>query len=149
MNRKINEDEIRASQYLQTLKHTSLEYEPLGNVTPDFVLDNKIAIEVRRLNKNYKSDEHLVRIENIEIPITISNIDEVHQNIQLVIEEKDKKISANFGLYDEWWLILIDHITHSMNSQDFERVKQMKLDKLKFTKVIILSPDGDFKAFKL
>ena len=149
MNRKINEDEIRASQYLQTLKHTSLEYEPLGNVTPDFVLDKKIAIEVRRLNKNYKSDEHLVRIENTEIPITISNIDEVHQNIKLVIEEKDKKISNNFSLYNEWWLILIDHITHAMNSENFERVKQMKLDKLKFSKVIILSPDGDFKAFKL
>ena len=118
-------------------------------MTPDFVLDNKIAIEVRRLNKNYKSDEHLVRIENTEIPITISNMDEIHQNIQLVIEEKNKKITANFSLYDEWWLILIDHITHAMNSQDFERVKQMKLDKLKFAKVIILSPDGDFKAVKL
>ena len=149
MNRKINEDEIRASQYLKTLQHSSLQYEPLGNVTPDFVLDGKIAIEVRRLNKNYKNDEHLVRIENTEIPITISNIDEIHQNIQLVIEEKDKKINDNFRLYDEWWLILIDHITHAMNSQDFEKVKQMKIDKLKFAKVIILSPDGDFKAFKL
>jgi len=40
MNKKENRDEIRAKQYLQTLKYTKLEYEPLGNVTPDFLLDN-------------------------------------------------------------------------------------------------------------
>jgi len=149
MNKKENSDELRAKQYLQTLNYEKLEYEPLGNVTPDFLLDNKIAIEVRRLNKNYISNEKLVHLEDIEVPIIAKNIDELHENIQLVIDEKDKKIEENFNLYDEWWLILVDYITHAISTQDFEKVKQMKLNKLKFTRVIILSPDGDFKAFKL
>ena len=144
-----NQDETRAEQYLKTLKHSTLEYEPLGNVTPDFVLDKKIAIEVRRLNKNYISNEHLVGMENVEIPILNNNIDELHKNIQLVIDEKNKKISENYTLFHEWWLILVDYITHSMNNEDFEKVKKMKVDKFKFTRIIILSPDGDFKAFKL
>ncbi|WP_455757681.1 hypothetical protein [Sulfurimonas sp.] len=149
MNRQENFDELRAKQYLQTLKYKKLEYEPLGNVTPDFVIDNKIAIEVRRLNKNYISNEKLVHIEDTEIPLVTKNIEELHENIQLVIDEKNKKIEKNFNLYDEWWLILVDYITHAISSEDFEKVKKMKLNKHKFTRVIILSPDGDFKAFKL
>lgn len=149
MSRKENEDEIRAKQYLQTIPHTTLTYEPLGNVTPDFVLDNTIAIEVRRLNKNYLSNEKLVRLENTEIPLDFIDIGELHKNIQLVIDEKNKKITTHFELYKEWWLILIDHITHAMNIEEFEKIKKMKVEKHKFSKVIILSPDGDFKTFKL
>ena len=149
MNTKENEDELRAREYLQTLRYTTLEYEPLGNVTPDFVIDNKIAIEVRRLNKNYVSDNGLVHVEDVEIPIFTKNIDELHKNIQLIINEKDKKIEKNFKLYGEWWLILVDYITHAISSKDFEKVKKMKFNKMKFTRVIVLSPDGDFKAFKL
>ena len=144
MKTKENADEIRARQYLQTLVHTKIEYEPLGNVTPDFLLDNKIAIEVRRLNRNYRTKGHLV---SIDAPI-IDNIDELHKNIQLVIDEKNLKIDKNFDLYDEWWLILIDYITNAMEVQDFEEVKKTPFKKHKFTKVIILSPEGDFKAFK-
>lgn len=149
MNKKENEDELRAKKYLQTLHYTTLEYEPLGNVTPDFVIDGKIAIEVRRLNKNYISDNGLVHLEDVEIPLNTQNIDELHENIQLIINEKNKKIEKNFNLYDEWWLILVDYITHAISHENFEKVKQMGYNKLKFTRVIILSPDGDFKALKL
>ena len=144
MNTQENPDEIRARQYLQTLKHTILEYEPLGNVTPDFLLDKEIAVEVRRLNRNYMRDGHLVRID---VPI-INNIDELHKNIQLVIDEKNQKIDKNFELYQEWWLILVDYLSDGIQSTDFQELKKMKIDKHKFTKIIILSPRGDFKAFK-
>lgn len=149
MNRKENQDELRAKKYLQTLHYTTLEYEPLGNVTPDFVIDDKIAVEVRRLNKNYVSENGLVHLEDVEIPILTKDIDVLHKNIQLIINEKDKKIETNFKLYDEWWLILVDYITHAISSEDFEKVKKMKFNKHKFTRVTVLSPDGDFKAFKL
>ncbi len=144
MKRKENSDELRAKQYLQTLTHTKLEYEPLGNVTPDFLIDNKIAVEVRRLNRNYKTKGHLV---SIDAPI-IDDIEELHKNIQLVIDEKNEKIDKNFDLYYEWWLILVDYITNGMETRDFEEVKKIAFDKHKFTKVIILSPNGDFRAFK-
>jgi len=147
MKQKPNSDEIRAKQYLQTLQHTKLEYEPLGNVTPDFLIDNKIAVEVRRLNRNYKSKNngHLV---SIDAPIIVDNIKELHKNIQLVIDEKNKKIDKNFNFYGEWWLILVDYITNGMAVGDFEEVKKIPFKKHRFTKVLILSHDGDFRAFK-
>jgi hypothetical protein len=147
MKRQKNSDEMRAEHYLQTLQHTKLEYEPLGNVTPDFLIDKKIAVEVRRLNRNYKSknDDKLV---SIDAPLT-DNIDELHENIQLLIDEKNKKIDKNFPIYHEWWLILVDYITNGMDTQAFEKVKKTPFKKHKFSKVIILSHEGNFRAFKL
>lgn len=147
MNRKENSDEMRAKQYLQTLPHKKLEYEPLGNVTPDFSIDDKIAVEVRRLNRNYKSKSN-GNLVSIEAPI-VNDIDELHKNIQLLIDEKNAKIGKNFHLYSEWWLILVDYITNEMDTQAFEEVKKTPFKKHKFTKVIILSHKGDFRAFKL
>lgn len=146
MKRKENADELRAKQYLQTLQHVKLEYEPLGNVTPDFLIDDKIAIEVRRLNRNYKSKSN-GNLVSIDAPI-INNIDELHKSIQLVIDEKNDKIDKNFNIYNEWWLILVDYLTNGMEIQDFEKVKKIPFKKYKFTKIIILSPVGNFRAFK-
>ena len=146
MKRKENADELRAKQYLQTLQHVKLEYEPLGNVTPDFLIDDKIAIEVRRLNRNYKSKSN-GNLVSIDAPI-INNIDELHKSIQLVIDEKNDKIDKNFNIYNEWWLILVDYLTNGMEIQDFEKVKKIPFKKHKFTKIIILSPVGNFRAFK-
>ncbi len=79
-------------------------------MTPDFLIDNKIAVEVRRLNRNYKSKNN-GNLISIDAPI-------------------------------------VDNITNGMEVQDFEEVKKIPFKKYKFTKVIILSPDGDFRAFK-
>ena len=235
MNKKVNKDEIRAKKYLQTLEYTYVEYEPLGNVTPDFLLDKKIAVEVRRLNRNYIKDKNLISIENLEIhliksvkklietfkcnpysnsshiSITLSKpasaqdiiginkrvkrilkkhsnkiskeksyhicdflslrftpvakeskiytytecnedslwiIHALHKHIQEVINEKNKKIEKNFSLYEEWWLLLVDSIVYGLDNEDFEKLKQIQLNKHKFTKVIILSPKGSFDTFE-
>ncbi len=63
MNTKKNKDEIRAKKYLQTLNFTQVEYEPLGNVTPDFLLGKKIAVEVRRLNRNHIDGDNFARFK--------------------------------------------------------------------------------------
>jgi len=156
MNRKTNQDELRAKHYLQTLPHSKLEYEPLGNVTPDFVIDDSIAVEVRRLNRNYVENEHLVSVEDFDTPIKDSIkkdnfswvLHELYKNIQLVIDEKNEKINKNFSLYDEWWLLLVDNITYGIEDKYFQELKKMKLQKYKFTKVIIISPEGDFEALE-
>ncbi|QOY53525.1 hypothetical protein HUE87_10560 [Candidatus Sulfurimonas marisnigri] len=235
MSRQENKDETRAKKYLQTLEYTKLEHEPLGNVTPDFLLDNKIAVEVRRLNRNYIDSDKLIRIENFEIhlikkvkkiisifqhtdyknsayiSITLSKpleveskagvikrikkvlkththkihkkksykvseylkitftpikkksvqyifsdcnndylwiVNELHKNIQLVIDEKNKKISKNFNLFDKWWLILVDSIVYGLDNDDFKALKKIKLKKRKFSKVLILSSKGKIKTFK-
>jgi len=235
MNRQENKDELRAKKYLQTLDYTELEYEPLGNVTPDFLLDSKIAVEVRRLNRNHIKDDNLVSIENFEIhlikkikkiisifeskdyansayisltlsqPLKVDNktkvikrikkvlkkhtrhihktrsykiadyleltftttnkkskqyiytscnddsswvVNELHKNIQLVIDEKNKKIKKNFNLYNKWWLILVDSIIYGLDTQDFKELKNIKLKKRKFKKIIILSSKKKFKAIE-
>jgi hypothetical protein len=48
-----NEDEIIACEFLKSLDMGAVQHEPDGNVTPDFLLDGRIAVEVRRLNQNY------------------------------------------------------------------------------------------------
>lgn len=236
MNATENKDELRAKQYLQTLKHKTLKYEPLGNVTPDFLADNKIAIEVRRLNRNFINSNKKINIENLDIAIiknikkTIEKFEHTHykntayvsislhksidfekktnvlrrvkkilkrqanhisknisyrigdylkltftptdkkssiysyggcnndyfwiihelqKSIQKVIDEKDKKIEQNFKLFNEWWLILVDSITYGLDTQDFEGLKHIRLDKRKFDKVIILSSKGKLKAQNL
>lgn len=227
---------MRAKKYLQTLKYSQVEYEPLGNVTPDFLLDKKVAVEVRRINRNHIDGSNLVSIENLEIPlvknikklinsfssnphissayvsitftkalniqhqksiirkvkkilkkhthyisesktykigkyldITFTPTDkktpiyiytgcngdslwlvhEIHKNIQAVIDEKDEKIEKNFAYYDEWWLLLVDSILYGFDDEDFKELEKIKLEKRKFTKVIILSPKGEFKTFEL
>jgi len=47
----MNNDEQIALKCLNNLDYTIIEYEPNGNVPPDFLLDKKIAVEVRRLNQ--------------------------------------------------------------------------------------------------
>ena len=47
----MNEDEKRAFAYLKNCGFKKICYESDGNVPPDFVVDDRIAIEVRRLNQ--------------------------------------------------------------------------------------------------
>jgi len=44
-----------AYAHLKTLGFGVIGYEPDGKVPPDFLLDNRIAVEVRRLNQNVPS----------------------------------------------------------------------------------------------
>jgi hypothetical protein len=48
-----NRDEAIACRFLQSLNMGVVKHEPDGNVTPDFRLDGRIGVEVRRLNQNY------------------------------------------------------------------------------------------------
>ena len=89
MNRQANKDEIRAKKYLQTLEYKEVLYEPLGNVTPDFLLDDKIAVEVRRLNRNHIDSDQMLSIENFEIPL-VKNI----KKIITIFESKPFTTSA-------------------------------------------------------
>lgn len=42
-----------AETYLKALGFDDVRYEPDGNVPPDFLIDGRIAVEVRRLNQNF------------------------------------------------------------------------------------------------
>jgi len=229
-----NKDESRAKKYLQTLGYKDLTHEPLGNVTPDFLIDNKIAVEVRRLNRNHIDNENRISIENLEIVLVkkikkflktfhsknhthsvnisihfeetflIKNLHKIikkikrklskhakhpekhriyfiTESIQIIctpkdpqkeiyqfsdcnndefwisnkllskiqenIIEKNEKISENFKIYPEWWLVLVDSIIYSLDEEDFLRLQTLHPKKYKFSKIIILSAKGKFETF--
>ena len=53
----MDDSERLAHQYLTSLELGRVTYEPDGNVPPDFAVDDRIAVEVRRLNQNYECPE--------------------------------------------------------------------------------------------
>jgi hypothetical protein len=56
-------------EYLMFRGHQNIIYEPDGNVPPDFLVDGRIAIEVRRLNQHHEDDSgELDALETLAIP---------------------------------------------------------------------------------
>lgn len=49
----MDSSEALVETYLKGLGYTNVQYEPDGNVPPDFLVDGRIAVEVRRLNQNF------------------------------------------------------------------------------------------------
>lgn len=59
-----------ADQYLRSLALGEVVYEPDGNVPPDFSIDGRIAVEVRRLNQIYIYENKMKEgLEELSIPI--------------------------------------------------------------------------------
>ena len=74
----MNYDETIVRDFLFTIGYQNIKYEPDGQVPPDFLLNNEIAIEVRRLNQHYTKEaipEPLEKLEYSLIPKIISIID--------------------------------------------------------------------------
>ncbi|WP_300441980.1 hypothetical protein [Christiangramia sp.] len=47
----MKKEEQKAEKYFKNLGFKNIDYEPKGNRTPDFVINDEIAVEVRRLNQ--------------------------------------------------------------------------------------------------
>ncbi len=56
-------------EYLKHQGYTDIIYEPDGNIPPDFLVNGRIAIEVRRLNENYYQGGTSKGIEETAIPL--------------------------------------------------------------------------------
>lgn len=55
--------------HLVSLGYQDILYEPDGNVPPDFLVDRKIAVEVRRLNQNERGRTSPKGLEEVEMPL--------------------------------------------------------------------------------
>jgi hypothetical protein len=63
----MNKEEAIAGIYLAHLGFSDIQHEPTKNSTPDFLLDNSIAVEVRRLNKYFtNSASTAIPLEELE-----------------------------------------------------------------------------------
>jgi hypothetical protein len=68
IRRKKNTSEELAEKYLVHLGFKSIEYEPDGNIPPDFLVDGRIAVEVRRLNQNEVTRSGFRGLEEVARP---------------------------------------------------------------------------------
>ncbi len=119
-----NDDEKIAYKYLQSLGYTNIQYEPDSNMPPDFLINDTIAIEVRRLNlsDNESLDE--------KIPLDI----ELKKHIQIYSDEKTLKVAPFRNKYKEWWLVLVNHIDYRDLKGDEYDIKHF------WDKLLIIEP---------
>lgn len=64
----MKKEEIVAEEYLKT-KFSKIIFEPIKGQTPDFLCDDKIAVEVRLLNQNYETSDGYEGLLGTEITI--------------------------------------------------------------------------------
>lgn len=65
----MDRSEQLAKQYLQNLGFEDVRFEPDGNVPPDFLLNNRIAVEVRQLNQNHVTNFGYRGLDEDAIPL--------------------------------------------------------------------------------
>jgi hypothetical protein len=231
--------EAHVKAYLEYIGFNDIIYEPDGNVPPDFLVDHRIAIEVRRLNQHESSGSRARGLEEVAIPLkqkltklletfgppnrdktwfvfvrfqrpvenwkTLSPritdwlqsfretyqtgrrvdkdfgqgfsvtlaaasraypmlyllgmfsdgdsgglvLHELKRNLDICIEEKTKKISANRQKYPEWWLVLTDHIALGLDSYDREQFRDTISVVHDWDKIILLDPADAKHAFQI
>jgi hypothetical protein len=63
----MKDEEKLAREFLRHHGYVDIVYEPDGKVPPDFLIDGRIAVEVRRLNQNYEAGSLRQGLEDVEI----------------------------------------------------------------------------------
>ena len=66
----MNHSEELVFEYLTARGFSNIVSEPDGNVPPDFAIDGRIAVEVRRLNENEKTATGHRGLEEVSKPLT-------------------------------------------------------------------------------
>ncbi len=87
----MDKDEKIAYEYLNSKGFKDIKYEPDGNRPPDFLADNKYAIEVRRLNQNILINEGYEGLEETEIPL--------YQKVQKVLSSFGKSTNGSWFVW--------------------------------------------------
>jgi len=70
----LKREEKIAETYFKSIGFTNIEFEPKGNRTPDFVIENDIAIEVRRLNQ-FHNGKPIEKVQYNLIPKIVNQIE--------------------------------------------------------------------------
>jgi len=62
-------EEKITDNYLKSLGYKNVVFEPDGNIPPDFSIDGRIAVEVRRLNQHFFTEDEVKGLEEGRIPL--------------------------------------------------------------------------------
>ena len=65
----MDSSEKLALEYMRSRGFSDIRYEPDGNIPPDFLCDNRVAVEVRRLNQSHDQGGERKGLEETEIPL--------------------------------------------------------------------------------
>lgn len=76
---------------------------------------------------------------------------EVEKNLRLCIAQKEKKIAPYRGKYEEWWLVLADHIDYSMEDEDRVVFREQVMPTVphSFARIVFLDPRDNGRAFEV
>jgi len=76
-------------------------------------------------------------------------ISEVRQNLELCIADKERKIAPFRHKYEKWWLLLVDHIGHALDSEDQRQFRVLPNIKHNWDKIILINPLNPTHAFEI
>ena len=74
---------------------------------------------------------------------------EMDRNIRICLEEKSKKIAPYRSRYDEWWLVLVDHIGFGLDDFDRELFREKVRIEHDWDRVLIVDPRDHTRWFDL
>jgi glutamyl-tRNA synthetase len=235
----MNDSEMIAYSYLVGKGFQTIRFEPHGKRTPDFLVNDRVAIEVRRLNQHHSHEGISRGLEEVSIPLQMrlrqlflsfgppnrghswfvnyrfkrplprtnrliadlrnalqafeDNLDaptsgpitldrnfevdlfrasdkhsalfllgasidsdtggwvrpELERNLRIAVQQKAKVVARYHGEYPEWWLILVDRVSHGAwdGSEDFNRALS-DIDHT-FSKIILVDESDPPRSLEL
>ncbi len=87
----MNDDEKQVKAHLESRGFTDVIREPVKDSTPDFLVNQKIAIEVRRLYENWFTESEVKGLEETAISL--------RKNILELLREFGKPVKD-----ESWWV---------------------------------------------
>jgi hypothetical protein len=141
MGGQMKPDESLAYEYLKSKGFLDILYEPDGNVPPDFMVNHKVAIEVRRLNQHFRNGAHPEPLETLNyklIPklINILNAVKVKEydfSIAVFIRY-NRPLKISTSLFKAFESFLTTHIGSFQNEQVYFINKNLSVRLTKLTK---------------
>ena len=76
-------------------------------------------------------------------------VSEMDRNIKICVGEKTGKVAPVRSKYPHWWLVLIDHVAHSLSAQDHEHLRAILGEQSEWDKLIIVNPENPTQGFDL
>ena len=129
-------EEKIAKEYFEFKKYRNIEFEPIGNTPPDFLLNKKVAVEVRRLNKFH-----------LGIPL---------EKIDYNVIPKIEKLIYSYGKDVEFENTTIVHLYYSrpinysnLLARKIENILGQYLKKKQSSKIFIVSANLEIDFYQL
>jgi len=110
-------------RHLKHLGYTNVIYEPDGNMPPDFLVDESIAIEVRRLNQNHVEGGNTKGLEEVAIPLS-KRVEKLLGELGAPVGSESWFVFFRFSRPVEAWRILEPKLRKALNTFRDSNAKQ-------------------------